>query len=545
MSEARRRAAAGAAIACVLGSPALLGAQSVVGIATRTIDGSLNNLARPDWGAAATPLLRTAAADYGDGRGTPAGANRPSARAISNAVAAQVGEVPNARGATDFLWQWGQFLDHDLSLTELAYPTEAMPIAVPLGDPWFDPFGLGAQEIPMDRSHHTPDDLGVRQQENDLTSYLDASQVYGSDPVRAAALRDGRGFLRTSANGLLPRNRFGLPNAPSAALATFFLAGDVRANEQVGLTALHTLFVREHNAMVHVLEVLGLPPDDRYEVARALVGAEIQAITYNEFLPVLLGAGALRPYTGYRSEVDPRIANEFSTVAFRVGHTMLSRTLLRLDGAGLPLPVGALALRDAFFAPGEIERYGIEPFLRGLARQRAQEIDPLIVDEVRNFLFGAPGAGGFDLVSLNLQRGRDHGIPGYRALRIAYGLPPVDRWRDLPADPARRARLAAVYDSVADVDAWIGGLSEEHVPGAMVGPLFHRILVDQFERLRDGDRFWYQSYLPPNVSAWIERQTLATIIRRNTTIGAELPDDVFVAGRRRPATATTARERSE
>ena len=65
--------------------------------------------------------------------------------------------------------------------------------------------------------------------------------------------------------------------------------------------------------------------------------------------------------------------------------------------------------------------------------------------------------------------------------------------------------------------------------GGHVGETFRAILVDQFTRLRDGDRFWYQSYLRPRLVRRIERQTLARIIRRNTTIGREIGTDVFQA----------------
>ncbi len=95
--------------------------------------------------------------------------------------------------------------------------------------------------------------------------------------------------------------------------------------------------------------------------------------------------------------------------------------------------------------------------LRGLARQRAQEIDPFVVDAVRNFLFGPPGAGGFDLAALNIQRGRDHGLPSYNQARVEYGLAPVQTFADLTTNPAVQARLASVYATVEEVDALGGG----------------------------------------------------------------------------------------
>ncbi|MGI8436524.1 MAG: peroxidase family protein, partial [Chthoniobacterales bacterium] len=374
----------------------------------RSIDGSGNNPIDPLRGSVSIPLLRMVKVDY---ENDPAGLLRRSAREISNLVVAQDHMVPSPSRASDYLWQWGQFIDHDMDLTTAASPDEIMNIHVPLGDPFFDPKGTGTQWIGMDRSFYTIVN-GVRQQMNVDTAFLDASQVYGSDQARAMELRtlDGTGRLKTSAGDLLPYNVHGFPNAPSTD-PSFFLAGDVRANEQVGLTAMHTLFMREHNYWAGVIHGNEPALDDEgiYQRARAIVGAEIQAITYRDFIPALLGPNALPPYTGYHPEVDPSIANIFSTAAFRVGHTMLSPTLLRLDENNQS--IGDLSLADSFFNPTQISGPGIEPYLRGLAKQVDQEVDCYLVDGVRNFLFGPPGAGGFDLASLHIQRGRDSGLP--------------------------------------------------------------------------------------------------------------------------------------
>jgi hypothetical protein len=192
------------------------------------------------------------------------------------------------------------------------------------------------------------------------------------------------------------------------------------------------------------------------------------------------------------------------------------------------IEAGDLPLADAFFDPSLIENHGIDSILRGLASQRCSELDGMLVDGVRNFLFGPPGAGGFDLASLNIQRGRDHGLPGYNEVRRQVGLRPARRWRDVNPDPEVQQRLASIYDSVDDIDLWVGGLCEPHVPGSMVGPVYHRILVNQFTRLRDGDRFWYQEALPREIRDLVVDQTLARVIRRNTDIGDELSDNVFL-----------------
>ena len=428
---------------------------------------------------------------------------------------------------------WGQFVDHDIDLTEAASPDEPFFVEVPVGDPQFDPTGTGTQVIPLIRSHYEVDADGVRQQVNDITAFIDASNVYGSDEERAFALRtlDGTGRLKTSDGDLLPFNVDGLHNAmPGGDPADFFLAGDIRANEQAVLAAMHTLFVREHNHWATQLAQADptLSGEETYQMARVIVGAEIQAITYNEFLPLLLGNGALSRYSGYQEDVDPSIANCFSTAAFRLGHSMLSSTLMRLDADGQVITEGNLPLRFAFFNPAAlIDEGGIDPLLRGLASQVCQRIDNQIIDDLRNFLFGPPGQGGFDLASLNIQRGRDHGLGSYNQTREAFGLVPVSRFAEINPDPEVQANLAEVYTSVDDIDLWVGGLAESPVPGALVGPTLRAILADQYERLRDGDRFWYETYLDSSLIGLVESQTLATIIRRNTEIGSELQDDVF------------------
>jgi peroxidase len=498
----------------------------------RAIDGDGNNSFFPELGAAGTPLARSMDTDYGDGISSMAGGERPSPREISNTVCAQSGSIPNAAGASDMLWQWGQFVDHDIDLTPEAEPSESAPIPVPTGDPFFDPLSTGTAVIGLNRSSYDPDSGYAghpRQQMNHITAWIDASNVYGSDDDRASALRKRNGRMRTSSGDLLPFNTAGFPNAGGNA-PSLFLAGDVRANEQAALTAMHTLFMREHNFWADQIatwfpEAGG---DLVYQLARLIVGAEVQVITYKEFLPALLGRDAISPYEGYDPAVDASIGNEFSTAAYRFGHSMLSPTLLRLDESLEEVPEGHLALRDAFFAPQRItDEGGIAPLLRGLTQQQAEEVDPFVVDDVRNFLFGPPGSGGFDLAALNIQRGRDHGLPSYNEARVARGLAAVTSFEEISSDPEIQTRLEAAYGDVDQIDMWVGGLAEDHVPGALVGPLVYSILVDQFERLRDGDRLWYRRTLGPTMTDLVEGMRLSDIIRRNTEIGFEIPDDVF------------------
>ena len=500
------------------------------------------NLSYPVGGTGAPALLlRIAPNAYDDGISTLAGQSRLSPREISNLVADQPGPVFSQNNASDMMWQWGQFVDHDIDLTEGNDPIEPAPISVPLGDPFFDPFFTGTQIIPLNRSIYDPttgtDPANPRQQVNEISGPIDGTNVYGQDPARTLALRtlDGTGRLKTSAGNLLPYNVDGLPNAmPGGAdPADFFLAGDIRANEQLGLTSMHTLWVREHNLIADATRTLlpWLSGDQIFEIARQTVITELQVITYREFLPVLLGSGAISPYTGFDPSVNPGIATEFSTALFRLGHTMLSPMIQRLEADGTAIPEGPIALRDAFFTPETlVDEGGIDPILKGLSSQVMQRIDNMVIDDLRNFLFGPPGAGGLDLASLNIQRGRDHGIPDYNTVRIHYGLAPAASFADVSSDPVVQSRLAAAYTSVDDIDLWVGAISEDPVgPNALVGELLLAGLSEQFERLRDGDPNWYQNVLPYFAQRLAETQTLSKVIARNTTLRRrDLQRNVFI-----------------
>jgi len=505
-------------------------------IDTRTYDGSNNNLNDTHMGATHVHLARFAAADYADGISAVGGENRGSARLVSNLVFSQSDQVFNTHHATDMLWQWGQFLDHDIDLTDGVTPTEPANIIIPTGDIFFDPDATGTQTMALNRSIYDVNTgtgpANPRQQINEITAWIDASNVYGSSQERANALRtlDGTGKLKTSDGNLLPFNETGLENAGGSG-SNLFLAGDVRANEQVGLTVMHTLFVREHNRLASKIarNHPSFSGEEIYQQARRLVAAQMQKITFDEFLPVMLGRKAIREYKGYQAEVSGNIHNEFSTAAYRLGHSLLSPTILRLDQNLEVIPQGHLSLRNAFFAPQEVIENDIDSVLRGLATQQCQSIDTFVIDDVRNFLFGRPGSGGFDLVALNIQRGRDHGLASYNDVREALGLARFTQFEQITTNTELQDKLKATYSDVNSIDLWVGGLAEDHYKSAMVGELFYHIIRNQFEALRDADRFWYERDLNREDREYIEKTTtLAKIIRRNTDIGREIPKNVFL-----------------
>jgi hypothetical protein len=521
------------------------------------IDGTGNNLANPTWGSAGTDLLRIAAAAYADGASAPAGANRPSARAISNALSDQTDPANpsqdlntiNQKSLSDYIYVFGQFLDHDLDLTTTNSGQSFDITANQPGDP-FNPPGV----IPFTRSTYDPTTgtTTPRQQVNSITSFIDGSQIYGSDPVRADALRTHvGGLLKTSPGNMLPYDSTtyfpgGAPamanDAGIVANSQLFATGDVRGNENIELTAMQTLFVREHNRIATELAANhpGWTDEQLYQEARRLVIAELQIITYTEWLPALLGPSALPQYTGYQSNVDPAIANEFSTALFRFAHSQLDNTVDRLNNDGTDNAAGGVDLAQAFFNPTLINPNGItDPFsgklstdidaiLKGAASGDAQEVDLLAVRDVRNLLFGPPGAGGSDLIARDIQRGRDHGLTDYNSMRAAYGLPRVTQWSQITSDVQVQHKLQQLYGSLDNIDAFVGALAEDHAPGADVGPLTKAVLVNQFTRLRDGDRLFFlnQQWTPEEVTILRQGNTLAKVIENNTGL-TNLQSNVF------------------
>jgi len=498
----------------------------------RNSNGYDNNLENPELGQAGEQLLRISQADYGDGANSLAGGDRPSTREISNALFNQETISGNAENYSDFLWLWGQFLDHDITLTTT--DGETANIEVPFADPYFDPFAQGGQEIPLTRSVFDPetgtDSDNPRQQLNNISAFIDASNIYGSDDLRAQTLRTDGGKLELSANDLLPYNVTELPNDPSSD-PNFYLAGDVRANENLGLTSMHTLFAREHNRLVDELSAENPSWDSEtlYQEARVIVEAQLQIITFEEFLPKLVGEDAISDWSGYNADIDPQIASEFSAAAYRLGHTMLSSTFHRVKEDGSTSDYGNLELRHAFFRPDRLANEGgIDDILRGAAVGESETIDLQIVDDVRNFLFGPPGAGGLDLAALNLQRGRDHGLDDYNGVREAYGLTRAENFADITSDVELQENLESIYGTVDNIDLFAGGLAEDPIAGAQLGELFQTIIVDQFVRIRDGDSYWHENRMSEAQLAAVNGVTLADIIERNSDIGT-MQDDVFLA----------------
>ncbi len=372
---------------------------------------------------------------------------------------------------------------------------------------------------------------------NLTTAWIDASAVYGIESpsglagprqtvATPASLREGGAVASTGR--MITSEGKNLPVANG-----LVLAGDPRAAENPDLAAIHTLWVREHNW--HVERLAKVHPqwsgDQLYRQARAIVTAEIQQVTYREFLPTLLGPGAIPQWNGYRSNVDPTISVEFSVAAMRFGHSIVSNVVSREAEDG-SLTGPEMLLRDAFFMPASefVKHGGADGFLRHIGSDVSNTLDAHLVDDLRNFLNDPPVA--IDLAAINIQRSRDVGLGTLNQTRVALGMRPHADFSQVTPDPELASRLKTAYGTIDRLDLWIGGLSERRVRGALVGETFHRILTDQFVRLRDGDRLWWENQSwDRGMAQWIRETTIADVVLRNTDT-RRMQANMFLAAER-------------
>ena len=529
----------------------------------RTFDGTCNNLFNPLQGAAGTPSRRLLPTFYEDNIGRPVGTNQiemgnffsgpwPSPRYISQNLVRNVTQSPINVDLTHMFMQWGQFIDHDVDLhpeIDIACGCELTEVCIPINvHPDDSVFGVSSQNAGMCLTFRRTEPVcrcdGAREQFNVITAYIDASGIYGSSKDVADSLRlFRRGLLKQggrseSTKGNLPFDEEREDDIP------FFKAGDIRSNEHTGLAIMHTLWLREHNRLARVLaDINPCWNDERlFQEARQIVGAEIQVITYNSFLPKIFGDSFetyLPAYRGYNTSVDATIPNAFLTAAYRFGHSLIRNQFERLDRDYNPLDIGPLTLVEAFFNPvNYFHSDGTDPIIRGLIVDRAETVDEFLSSTITSQLFAETMESlGMDLASLNIQRGRDHGLPPYRVWQDYCedrfpGM--IAQFRTSESERLFR-RVYGAFGFHRGMDLWVSGLAEGPLMGGLVGPTFACIISNTFKQLRDGDRFWYEN---PGVFSTtqlneIRKASLARVICDNADDIPEVPRDVFLRGSER------------
>ncbi|XP_046332929.2 lactoperoxidase-like [Haliotis rufescens] len=558
----------------------------------RTADGSCNNLAHTSWGKASIPMRRWLIPDYDDGVSSPrekatlgSSSKLPSARLVSTTVHTPSTNADRHASYTHMLMQWGQFLDHDITST----PTQQLsgssyggsvgccgsqfhkgkraafvhvqpppphqinrpqcfPIDIPQPDRHFKStcmnFVRSVQVANADCQAAPVEQL------NQITAYIDASQVYGSS-------QGEQNKLRTFVNGQLKMKSTHLPKDAQQSCTTplspsyCFLAGDHRVNENPTLQSMHTIFMREHNRIAKKLKALNCHWSDAitFQEARKIVGAIIQKITYDEYLPIIMGQQAMTQYglpigsgsiyaNVYSTTTDASIRNAFATAAFRMGHSMIHSHLASYSSSYSNL--GQDQLSKTFGRTNlilNVNNRKVDHYCRGLVKDGVQNAEHKLTQEVTDKLFADSNGNSLDLAALNIQRGRDHGLPSYTKWRKYCNVPTATSFAGLASTTHTTTTanlLKSVYKHIDDIDLFPGALSEKPVPGGLLGPTFTCLLGKQFQALKEGDRFWFEennAYVKftPNQLNEIRKASLARVVCDNTDT-YKIQKNAFIKG---------------
>jgi len=558
----------------------------------RDSSGYGNNVANPTWGAADQPFIRLTDAYFADGAAQPRTTiNTP--RQISDIVSNQDNDgngveedIPNSFGGSAMLTFFGQYFDHGLD-----FVAKGQPGTTAIGSPTFPINAPRSNIIPgtgldPDGIPNNGDEIAA-QYVNHASPYVDQNQAYGSTeavtdllrewhvvdghPVQSAYLLSGAtdasghkllptlndiranyrvmtGGQELTASDIYDFDGSGQPllidfipsfiSTPSGpqldldGIGNYFIAGDGRANENVMLTSIHTIWARNHNFWVDKLmaETGGVWSQEEYfQAARIMNVAEYQRVVFLEFAGALAGGLDGNPATdfdhgfdAYDPTVNAAISVEFSQAVYRLGHSMLNETVSYVDQTTGELE--EISLVQAFLTPSTVVNIGVDALLQGQLSVTHQAIDTDVVNALRNQLVGQP----LDLAALNIYRGRDMGVPPLNELRAQLfaatgnsNLRPYDDWDDFQevnnVSDAVMAQLKLAYpEGIEFLDAWVGGLVEAPVAGQL-GSTFGYVFIEQLERLQDGDRFYYLNIFDDSLfNGPGQPVTFADIIMRNS-----------------------------
>ncbi|KMQ90863.1 peroxidase-like isoform x5 protein [Lasius niger] len=506
----------------------------------RSIDGTCNNLDNPSWGSAMTAYTRVLFSQYFDvGIQEPRHVGQtkkplPSPRLVSAALSTANDQSDASR--TLAVMEWSQFIAHDIAHTPVRkmvstgkpisccqsdgdtlsprhiHP-DCSPINVPDRDPVYGEHYIRCmnyvRSLPVLRAECT---LGPVEQMNQVSHFLDGSTIYGSLLKKSRELRTFEGgrlrvYVQNN-HAYLPR---GDAEFTSQCGENCYNSGDDRVNIEPQLAVIHTIWHREHNRIADKLAKLNPNWSDEilYQEARRIVIAEIQHVTYKEWLPIVLGRWYIRAVglivgnnysRNYNSDDEPSVSNEAATAALRFLNSLMQGKLSLPDNSRQRNRT--LNLAEHFFNPRIIESEEVfDGLVRGLATQTSQRMDISLISDMTSKLYTSNGNNlGLDAVSLDIERGRDHGLPGYNYYRRYCGLPTARTFDDfldyIPTEMVRKLRT--IYSHPNDVDLIVGGMAERSADDGMVGPTFRCLIYEQFSRSRRTDRFFYDSAVQPH-----------------------------------------------
>ncbi|NWH91667.1 DUOX2 oxidase, partial [Aegithalos caudatus] len=503
-------------VVVLVGAWTLGRAQESISWEVQRYDGWYNNLLHHSHGSVGARLLRLLPANYADGVYQALQEPRvPNARQLSNAVARGPSGLPSRRNTTVLAVFFGFHVLLDILETEKpGCPAEFLNIHIPSGDAVFDPAGTGGVVLPFQRvrwaarTGQSPNN--PREQTNEMTGWLDGSSIYGPSHSWSDALRSFLGGqLASGPNRSLPKQTDGRvpmwkaldPSTGQGGPQGIYDLGSAWGNENPFLQAESIVWFRYHNYLATALAQKhpAWSDEDLFQHARKRVIATFQSIVLYEWLPTLLGT-QVPEYQGYQQHLDPSLSPEFVAAAGQFLATMVPPGIYKRDtkcrfqdisvsGGSFP----AVRLCNSYWSresPGLQQAEDVDNLLLGMSSQIAEREDNIVVEDLQDYWYGPLRFSRTDYVASWVQRGRDFGLPTYNQVRQHFGLKPLQNWTNLAPhlEPEVLQKIAALYaNNMAGLELIPGGMLEAD------GSLFSTIILEQFVRLRDSDRFWFEN----------------------------------------------------
>ena len=509
----------------------------------RSPDGRDNDLSVPEMGAVGAAFGRNLKPDY-----RPDSLNQPNPVTVSQQLLAREHFIP-ARSLNLLAASWIQFQVHDW-VNHARHPLGVNDVRVPMpgGQTWQNTPGgkpENLMRIGGDKALGVNPDGTPRLFANDASHWWDASEVYGTDPAKSAALREdapggGKGAkLRLTEDGYLPEDMSGME-------ITGF-------NESwwLGLSGMHTLFAREHNVVADELRAHypGWSDERVYQTARLIIAALIAKIHTVEWTPAILGTEAID--IGLKANWNGPAANDWVT---RLGiwlldtHAYVGITQTTPDHHGVPYSLtedfvtvyrmhplipddyrfldhtdGSLLGTRSFYdlagtkADEELRSLGMENMLYsfGTAHPGAITLHNY-PQSLRDFERNGER---IDLSVVDLVRIRERGIPRYNDFRAGLHMPRLKDFEELSANPEDVRLMRELYRTVDDVDTMVGLFAETPPDGWGFSDTAFRIFILMASRRLQSDRFLTVDFRPEIYSPfgmdWIAQNSMTSVILRH------------------------------
>lgn len=515
----------------------------------RTPDGSWNDAGNPREGSANVRFPRNVSADAAHGEQMPQ-LLEPNPALVSEALLARkdgkMHEVPflNLLAAS-----WIQFMVHDWVSHRTYRPdagaSQTIPVTLPEGHVGREAFRDGVMPVgkTMPDPTHLPSEGGPATTINEVTSWWDGSQLYGSDAETSRC-------LRSRVDGKLEIDGEFLPSEGGVERVGY------NKNWWVGLSMLHTLFVREHNAICDELKKHHPTWDDArlFEVARLVNTAVMAKIHTVEWTPAILPNRTLKiaMETNWYGLLESRLHRRNRKVLRRV--KVANGVIGGLVGGKTQKHGAPYGLSEEF-----VEVYRLHELLPDsvrvhaldgkpateltLEQTRLREVPALVRKHGMSALFYSfgiqhpggivlhnypttlrtlrvPGSPSLDLASVDILRSRERGVPRYNAFRKQLGLRPITRFEDLTDDEADLQALRSVYKNVDEIDMAVGTRAETERPEKFgFGETLFQIFILNASRRLQADRFFTESYNAETYTQegldWIDRATFKSVLLRH------------------------------